>query len=93
MARIEDWQMKERCWNNGYRFYPVPFENNTKVRLELQMRNEYKLGEIEYKQDKKGQEAYSKRMEELYVDIYFMYKHKFIKDKVWCFQKNHYIEV
>ena len=57
------------------------------------MRNEYKLGKEEYKQDKKGQEAYSKRIEELYVEIYFMYKHKFIKDKVWCFEKNEYIEV
>ena len=50
------------------------------------------LWEVKLKEEKNDR-ANSKRMEELYVDIYFMYKHKFIKDKVWCFKKNKYIEV
>jgi|TARA_R100000482_G_scaffold124922_1_gene79925 hypothetical protein len=90
MARIKDWQMMQRCWDNGFRFYPVP-SGEGKVRLEFQMQKDYQIGKVEYSQDKKGQLAYSERMRELYVEAYFNHKHRFIKDKVWCFKKNDYI--
>lgn len=93
MARITDEGMMQRCWDNGYRFYIAPFDNNRKLRIELQLQNEYKIGKEEYKQDRKGKEAISDKIRSLYLDLYFMYKHKFVKDKVWCFKKNEYIDI
>ena len=94
MARIEDWQMKQRCWDNGIILYPKPIERGMKsdVVIELEIRGQTKTGKEVYKQDKKGQEAISNKMKELYLELYFSQKHKFKpKEFIWDFQKKCYI--
>ena len=91
MARIDDRQMMVRCWENGIRLYPKPFDNNKKMNIELEYQGQYKLGTTEFDRTQAGKLAIAKKMEELYVDLYFRYKHKFIRDKVWDFGKKMYI--
>ena len=95
MARIEEWQMRQRCWDNGIRIYYKPIEKgyNSDVILVIQRKNRIDEGKIIYKQDYNGQIESSKRINELYLDLYFSYKNKFLKDKVWCFKKNDYISI
>jgi hypothetical protein len=93
MARITDEQMMVRCWENGLRIYPKPIENNNKQVLVLEYQNQYQYGKTIYNQTKKDNEIMSDKMRELYVEVYFRYKHKF-KDKSYTydFLKKEYIK-
>lgn len=93
MARITERQMRQRCWDNGIRMYPVPLQRGFKsdVILHCEVRNDKKIGKVVYKQDKKGQEEIAKEIDRCYLELYFAYKHTF-KDKnyEWCFTDKKY---
>tara|TARA_A100000171_G_scaffold16295_1_gene14750 strand:- start:6410 stop:6835 length:426 start_codon:yes stop_codon:yes gene_type:complete len=73
------WKKKSKCWDNFIRVYPVALSKGPRpeVRLEIEIRGQFKEGTIIYKQTKKGKHEIAKKIDEVYEWLYENYSHKF----------------
>ncbi len=95
MARRVDiplWKKKVRCWDNFIRVYPVALSKGPRaeVRLEIEIKGQFKQGELIFKQTKKGKYELAKKIDEVYEWLYENHKKKFNQPYGANYKRKHF---